>query len=196
MDLVIYTHRMSAHLLRPLQTLNIINLLKGYKMMHVLICTSIFKFIFPFLIAWDFFQLFISSHSCIFCAKREFLGSGVSCTLAKHPICTSRFLRIFFFFKYIYWLCYYSCPICPPTPLHPAHPPPSHIPPPYSSCPWVILISSLASTVPTLFLPSPCLFSTYHLCYFFSVPLPHSPPPTPLLTSLHVISISMVLFLF
>ena len=83
----------------------------------------------------------------------------------------------------------------PFTPLHPAHPLPPTFPP-YSSCPWVILISSLASTFPTLFLPSPCLFSTYHLCYLFAVPFPPSPPPTPLLTTLHVISISMVLFLF
>ena len=61
----------------------------------------------------------------------------------------------------------HSTPSCP-------HPP-SHIPP-YSSCPWVILISSLASTFPTLFLPSPCLFSTYCLCYLFSVPFsPLSP---------------------
>ena len=81
------------------------------------------------------------------------------------------------------------------TPLHPAHPLPPTFPP-YSSCPWVILISSLASTFPTLFLPSPCLFSTCHLCHLFSVPFPPSPPPTPLLTTLHVISISMVLFLF
>ena len=61
----------------------------------------------------------------------------------------------------------HSTPTCPP--------PSSHIPP-YSSCPWVILISSLASTFPTLSLPSPCLFSTYHLCYLFSVP---SPPLSP-----------------
>ena len=63
--------------------------------------------------------------------------------------------------------------------LHPAHPLP-HTFPPYSSCPWVILISSLASTFPTLFLPSPYLFSTYHLCYLFSVPFPrlsHSQSP-------------------
>ena len=57
----------------------------------------------------------------------------------------------------------------PPTPLHPAHPLPPTFPP-YSSCPWVILISSLASTFPILLLPSPCLLSTYHLCYLFSVP--------------------------
>ena len=86
-------------------------------------------------------------------------------------------------------------PFPPLTPLHPAH----HLPPTfptYSSCPWVILISSLASTFPTLFLPSPCLFSTYHLCYLFSVPFPPSPPPTPLLITLHVNSISVVPFLF
>ena len=64
----------------------------------------------------------------------------------------------------------------PFTQLHPAHPLPPTFPH-YSSCPWVILISSLASTFPTLFLPSPCLFSTYHLCYLFSVP---SPLPLPL----------------
>ena len=48
--------------------------------------------------------------------------------------------------------------------------------PPYSSCPWVIHLSSLASTFLTLFLPSPCLFSTYHLCYLFSVPFPQLSP--------------------
>ena len=53
--------------------------------------------------------------------------------------------------------------------------------PPYSSCPWVILVSSLASTFPTLFLPSPCLFYTYHLCYLFSVPFsPLSPSQSPI----------------
>ena len=62
-------------------------------------------------------------------------------------------------------------PFPPFTPLHPAHPLPSTFPP-YSSCPWVIQISSLASTFPILFLPSPCLFCTYHLCYLFSVPFP------------------------
>ena len=74
-------------------------------------------------------------------------------------------------------------PFPPHTPLLPAHPlPPTFLA--YSSCPWVILISSLASTFPTLFLPSPCLFSTYHLCYLFSVPFPplctsHSPVDNP-----------------
>ena len=83
----------------------------------------------------------------------------------------------------------------PFTPLHPAHPVPPTFPS-YNSCPRVIHISSLASTFPKLFLPSPCLFSTYHLCYLFSVPFPTLSPPTPLLITLHVISISVVLFLF
>ena len=79
--------------------------------------------------------------------------------------------------------------------LCPAHPfPPTF--PRFSSCPWVIHISSWASTYPILFLTSPCLFSTYHLCYLFSVPFPSfSPLPLPVVT-LHVISISVILFLF
>ena len=110
------------------------------------------------------------------------------------------FFFFIFIFIYFYFLIYLLIMLLqlshlPPfTPLHPAHSLPPTFPS-YSSCPWVILISSLASTFPILFLPSPCLFSTYHLCYLFSVPSP-PPPPTPLLTTLHVISISMVLFLF
>ena len=90
-----------------------------------------------------------------------------------------------FFFKNIfYWLCYYNCPISPPfIPLHPAHPLPLTFPS-FSSCPWVIHISSLASPFPILFLPSPCLFSTYHLCFLFPVPFPPFSlvPRTPPLT--------------
>ena len=67
----------------------------------------------------------------------------------------------------------HSTPSCPPSP--------SHSPPPYSSCPGVIHISFFASTFPILFLPSPCLFSTYHLCYLFSVPFPSfSPSQSPI----------------
>ena len=67
----------------------------------------------------------------------------------------------------------------PFTPLYPAQPLPPTFPH-YSSCPWVIHISSLASTFSILFLPSPCLLSTYHLCYLFSVPiLPLSPSHSP-----------------
>ena len=71
----------------------------------------------------------------------------------------------------------------PFSPLHPAHVHPPILSP-YISCPWVIHISSVASTFPILFLPSPCVFSTYHLCYLFSVPFPplspsHSPINNP-----------------
>ena len=80
------------------------------------------------------------------------------------------------FFKHIfYWLCYYSCPISPPffpSTLHT----PSHPHSPFSSCPWVIHISSLAATFLTLLITFPCLFSTYNLCYLFSVPFPPLSP--------------------
>ena len=71
----------------------------------------------------------------------------------------------------------------PFIPLFPAHPlPPIFLS--FSSCPWVVHTSSLASPFPILFLTSPCLFSTCHLCYSFSVPFPplspsHSPTDSP-----------------
>ena len=85
------------------------------------------------------------------------------------------FMDTFFKNIYIYWLCYYSCPIPPPHSTPSCPPPPSRIPP-YSSCPWVIFISSLASTFPILFLPSPFIFylpfMLFILCTF--------PPSLPL----------------
>ena len=100
----------------------------------------------------------------------------------------------FSFFK-IYFIDYAITvvPFPPLIPLCPAHPLPPTFPP-YSSCLWVIHISSLASTFPTLFLTSPCPFSTYHLCFLFPVPSPHSLPYSSLLIILHVISISVFLF--
>ena len=93
----------------------------------------------------------------------------------------------------------------PFTPLCPAHPLPPTFPP-YSPCPWVIHISSLASTFPILFLPSPSLFSTYHLCYLISVRFPplstsHSPvdnPPCELhfCGSIPVVVVCLVCFCF
>ena len=76
------------------------------------------------------------------------------------------------------------CPLFPPT----------FLPPPLSSCPWVIHLSSLYSTFPILFLTSPCLFlptiyASYSLYLF-----PHS-SLSPLIT-LHGIFISVNLFLF
>ena len=82
-----------------------------------------------------------------------------------------------FFLKKIYFIDY-PITIVPSTPLYSPLPctpiPPAF--PLFSSCPWVIHISSLASTFPILFLISSCLSSTYHLCYLFSVPFPLLPP--------------------
>ena len=96
-------------------------------------------------------------------------------------------------------------PFPPFTILNSAHLLPPTFPS-YSSCPWVILISSLDSTFPILFLPSPCLFSTYHLSYLFSVPFPplspsHSPidnPPCDLhfCGSVPVLVVCLVCFCF
>ena len=83
----------------------------------------------------------------------------------------------FLLFKNIFYLlCYYSCPIIS-SPLFPSalHSPPTSIPHPH---PLVhvhglyVHISSSASTFPILFLTSPCLFHTYHLCFLFPVPFP------------------------
>ena len=87
---------------------------------------------------------------------------------------TSKIIMFFYFYIFIDYAvtvvpfpCLHSTPSCPP--LSPTFPP-------YSSCPWVMHISSLASTFPILFLPSPCLFPTYHLCYLLSVPFPPLSP--------------------
>ena len=84
------------------------------------------------------------------------------------------------FFNIYYWLCYYSCPIFSPrySPLPCIPLPPSF--PHFSSCPWFVHTRSLASPFPIIFLPSLCLFCTYHLCFLF--PVPFSPFfPLPLL---------------
>ena len=82
------------------------------------------------------------------------------------------FLFIFYFLNIFIDYAITVVPFLPPS-LYSILPTPS-LPhsPPYSSCPWVILISSLASAFPIQFLPSSCLFSTCHLCYLFSVPFP------------------------
>ena len=55
----------------------------------------------------------------------------------------------------------------PFTPLHPAHPLTPTVPP-YSSCPQVVHISSLASTFPILFFTSPCFLPTIYATYSLS----------------------------
>ena len=99
------------------------------------------------------------------------------CVRTKH--CDINFYWNFFW--YIYWLCYYSCLIFPPSFYSILH---THSwpPPPHSSCPWVMYISSSASTFPTLFLPSPCLF-----CYAVVSPvLILLPPRSTVQLCLHV----------
>ena len=99
----------------------------------------------------------------ITCAEQSFFYSAsvMSCSLLfciGEQDASCSFWTLPFFKKNIfYWLCYYSCPI-PPLRL--------------SSCPWVIHISSLASTFPILFLTSPCLFCTYYLCFLFPLSFP------------------------
>ena len=95
---------------------------------------------------------------------------ALSCTIFWH--------FYFLFLNIFYWLCYYSCPIFF-SPLFPSalnlHPT-SISTPPLNSCPWVIHISSLASSFPIVFLTSPYLFGNYHLCFLFPVPFPPFSP--------------------
>ena len=97
-----------------------------------------------------------------------------------------------YFIDYVLQLSHFFLPVILLRPV-------PHLPPVFphlSSCQWVVHISTLASPFPILFLSFPRLFCTYHLCFLFPVPFsPSSPhPPGPLIT-LHVISISVILFL-
>ena len=65
-------------------------------------------------------------------------------------------------------LSHFFLPFIHLLPVPPAPPSFPHL----RSCSWVIHISSLASPFPLLFLISPCLLCTYHLCFLFPVPFP------------------------
>ena len=100
------------------------------------------------------------------------------------------FLNIFtdYAITVVQFLPLHSTPSCP----HPF--PPTF--PPYSSCPWVIievlwLLHFLYYSYPPPVYFLPTIYATYSL--YLS---PLYPTPTPLLITLHVISISVVLFLF
>ena len=95
--------------------------------------------------------------------------SNWNLNILQHCSCPIQQSELFylFIFKYILLIMLLQLshfppfiPLCTAQPLPPAFPS-------FSSCPWVICISSLASTFPILFLSSPCLFSIYHLCYLF-----------------------------
>ena len=95
---------------------------------------------------------------------------------------SSHWLFLFYFLIYFIDYAITVVPFSSPHPLIPLHPAHSLLPavPTFSSCPWVIHISSLAYIFPLLSLTSPCLFSTYHLCYLFPVPFsPLSPSYSP-----------------
>ena len=105
---------------------------------------------------------------------------------SSNPVAAfSRIWKLLFnIYIYIYiYIIDYAITVSHVSPLYsplPCTPFPPTSPPPLSSCLWVLCISSLASTLPILFLTSPCLFSLYRLCYLFSVPFPpislsHSP---------------------
>ena len=83
-----------------------------------------------------------------------------------------------FLLNIFYWLCYYSCPIFPhySPPPFPPHPPAF---PHLSSCPWVVHISSLASTFPILFLTAPCYFLPTNYVSYSLYLFPHPPPRLP-----------------
>ena len=99
-------------------------------------------------------------------------------------------------FKYILLIMLLQFSQLPPlSPLHPAPPTPPASPH-LSSCPWVVHISSLSSVSYTIFDLSPsilCLPTVFLIpCTFLFLLFP-SPSP---LTTLHVMSISLILFLF
>ena len=130
-------------------------------------------------------------HFPIHCDAELFVFFFSTCVISIYIIFLVKFLlKSFPHFKLsslFYFLIYfidYAITVVPffSSLYYPPHSiplPPALLTPPLSSCPWVILISSLASPFPILFLTSPCLFCTYHLCYLFSVPFPplSSSPP-------------------
>ena len=109
----------------------------------------------------------------------------------------------FYFFKYIllimllrlFHILLPFIPLCP-TPPSTLHPPTHQHSPHPSSCPWVIHISSLASPFPILFLTPPCLFCPTSYAAYSLYLFPHPLAPLSLMLSFHMISTSMILFLF
>ena len=111
--------------------------------------------------------------------------------LSEKNIWVYIYLFLIYFIDYAIQLSHFFSPLLPSA-LYPLLPSFPHLNP----CPWVIHTSSLASPFLILFFTSPCLFCTYHLCYLFPVPFPLILPCPLSLITLHVISISVVLFLF
>ena len=121
--------------------------------------------------------------------------SGFKTNVRKYNYQQLHFI-LFLFLSIFYQLCYYSCFIFSSLFLFTQYPHSLQHLPHLRSCPWVVHIISLTSPFPILFLTSPCLFSTYQLCFLFPVLFPPFFLSTSPLITLHVISISVVLFLF
>ena len=80
---------------------------------------------------------------------------------------------IYVFIDYCMIIVPFFSPHYAPLPCTPPHP--SSIP--YLSlCLWVIHVGSLATPFLIVFLTSPCLFCTYHLCFLFPVHFPTFSP--------------------
>ena len=92
------------------------------------------------------------------------------------PVSLDELLKLFFKCILLIMLLQLSqfFPLCAPPPGTPSH---QHHPL-LSSCLWVIYISSLASPFSILFLTSPCLFSTYQLCFLIPASFPPFSPFT------------------
>ena len=86
------------------------------------------------------------------------------------------FLLLICFIDYAITVVPFSSLYSPP----PCTPPPTHIPP-FSSCPWVIHVSSLTSPFPIPFLTSPYFMPTNYAAYslYLSPPILPLPPENP-----------------
>ena len=125
------------------------------------------------------------------------LGPSSSlCLNAQKTLIYSYWVKIFFKIFFIDYAVTVF-PIFPPlSPLLPDPPTLQHCPPHVSSCPWVVHISSLSPLFPVPFLPLPYyLMPTNHAASSLYLTSLFLPSPSPL-TSLCVMSISLILFLF
>ena len=93
------------------------------------------------------------------------------------PTLSLKISTSFVFFKYIYWLCYYSCPISTPslhsilpTPSIPHSPPIVHVHGSYIYVLRLLHFLYYSYPPPVYFLPT--IYATYSLYLFPSLPLP------------------------
>ena len=116
--------------------------------------------------------------------EKQFISSNFKATLNYNYLYDKYCFWFFCLFFKIYFIDY-AITVVPFLPLYsplPCMPPPTCIPL-FSSCPWVIHISSLASTFPILFLTSPyflpTIYATYSVHLFPPLSPSHSPADNP-----------------